>query len=99
MQILGAIGHVIRVLGQKTKMPIGGSNRFSSKTICRRINYRIWKRLECSHQPHLNCLNSYAYFFFLYLFLGTSATLRAGSFFVLSEKINGFSAKQRPNSL
>ena len=37
MQILGAIGHVIRVLGQKTEMPIGGSNRFSSKTICRRI--------------------------------------------------------------
>ena len=32
MQILGAIGHVIRVCEAKTETPIGGLNSSSSKT-------------------------------------------------------------------
>ena len=70
VQILGVIGHVIRVFETKTEMPIGGLNSSSSKTN-RSSGIKV-SNLEAFGQAvsaPKNKLWRFRHFFFLYLFI------------------------------
>ena len=78
MQILGAIGHVIRVSEPKTEMPIGGLNTSSKTNRTRGINV---SNLEASGQavsaPKTK-LWRFRHFFFLYVFIYLLSKLHYG---------------------